>query len=96
METKQEKTIPPIKEDGTRDFAEKIPATIKNRWKKIMEKYPRITRRIHIVESTGLSKPVVLRAMIDGMATEVTRTKLDEFFAKISELPKPVECHDAD
>lgn len=63
-----------------RDFADKIPAKTRNRWDSIKRKHPRLTRQIHIVEFTKLSKPVIVRAMTDNMATDNTLTKIEEFF----------------
>lgn len=67
-----------------RDFATPIPSETRNRWNEIKFKFPRVTRQIHIVAHTKLSKPVIIRAMIDNMATQNTLTKIDEFFNQIN------------
>lgn len=63
-----------------RDFAESIKPETRRKWNKLILKYPRITRRIHIIAYTKLSKPVVIRAMLDNMATPNTVKLIDDFF----------------
>lgn len=63
-----------------REFAERISAETRRKWKKLIDKYPRVTRRIHIVAHTQLSKPIVIRAMVDNMATPNTIDLIDKFF----------------
>lgn len=72
----------------TRDFADQIPAETRNRWDMIKRQNPRTTRQIHIIAFTGLSKPVIIRALTDNMATENTLAKIDEFFNHINNNAK--------
>ncbi|CAB4126974.1 hypothetical protein UFOVP87_31 [uncultured Caudovirales phage] len=63
-----------------RDFATKIPLTVKRKWNTVQLRHPRATKQIHIIEYTGLSKPIVVRAMTDSMATNNTLNKIEAFF----------------
>lgn len=63
-----------------RDFSEAISPETRRKWNKLILKHPRITRRIHIIAHTKLSKPVIIRAMLDNMATPNTVRLIDEFF----------------
>lgn len=66
-----------------REFAEDIPSAVWGRWVELRQQHPNKTKQRHILEHTGLSHMVIMRALNDKKATPNTLAKMQEFFNQL-------------